>query len=89
MVKKTNNADKFIEKISKDVNLRKQVANLYKMNAHKEIEKLAAAAGFPCAYKELVESFKKHGLHGKELSDKDLKLLAAGKSHGGDQDYGY
>ncbi len=83
MEKNTKNADKFVQKMSQDIQLRKKVANLYKQNAHREIERLATDSGFPCTYKELVEAFKSHGLQGQELSDRDLKFLAAGASKKG------
>jgi predicted ribosomally synthesized peptide with nif11-like leader len=70
------NAEKFIEKMSKDNKFRKKVADLYRANAHKEIEELAAKAGFACSFNELLKTFKTHGVQGKKLSDKELELYA-------------
>lgn len=76
----SKNAEKFIEKISKDPSFRKKISELYKAGKHKEIEQLAAASGFPCSYTEIMKTIRTHGmhLHEKQLSNKELEMLAGG-----------
>jgi len=76
----SKNAEKFIEKMSKDNKLRKQVAHLYHANARCEIEQLASEMGLACSFDELIKTLTSQGIHGKKLSDNELEIFAAGAS---------
>jgi predicted ribosomally synthesized peptide with nif11-like leader len=76
----SKNAEKFIEKMSKDNKFRKKVADLYHANARCEIEQLAAEMGLACSFDELIKTLTSQGLHGRKLSDDELEIFAAGAS---------
>lgn len=71
-----SNAERFLEKIKKDRNLRKKVLEFYESGDLKGIEKLAAKNACPTHFGEIEKHFKQFK---GELSDAELEIIAGGK----------
>jgi predicted ribosomally synthesized peptide with nif11-like leader len=74
----SENAQKFIKKVTSDPNLKKQALNYYKeiQRNKSEIEKLAKEAGCPCTFAEIANAL----MHApSELKDEELLKISGGK----------
>lgn len=72
------NAKKFVSKAMKDQTLRNQLTDLYQKGRKNEIEAIANKANCQCTFSEIVTAMKQSKISKDELSDRELKAIAAG-----------
>ncbi|MDR3624794.1 MAG: hypothetical protein P4L16_06620 [Chlamydiales bacterium] len=74
----SKNAQEFLNKISKNEQLRMKVLDLYQKGLKKQLEKIAADNGCPCTFEELKAVYKGPKNEVTKLDDKLLKSTSGG-----------